>query len=138
MGTLSVTVTESSTANHGISWNAKASHSSSIEIGGEMFGGKGTYDFGFEHGYGSQHDWGTSTSSQVTISKTPEVTLEGKTGVDISLEVTRSTRNVPYTARVRVTYEDGSAREVTDRGTLKKVTVAESITKIGERYRLEL
>ena len=76
--TLSVTVTESSTANHGISWNAKASHSSSIEIGGDIFGGKGTYDFGFEHGYGSQHDWGTSTSSQVTISKTPEVTLEGK------------------------------------------------------------
>ena len=52
------------------------------------------------------------------------------------MEATTSDQTVPYEAKVRITYDDGSSRVVTDKGTWKGAIVSNFVTKIGEIYKL--
>ena len=52
------------------------------------------------------------------------------------MEVFTSTQKVPYEAKVRITYEDGTSRVVTDKGTWKGVYVMRFKSKVGKAYNL--
>lgn len=133
---ISVRVTETSKWDHAISWNAGYSSSATVTLGSEAIGTKAEATVGYSIDVGGNHGWGGSSSTEVTHTETITRILPGKSGSEVTMTAITSRQTVPYEAQVRITYDDGTSRVVTDKGKWEGVVVSNFDTNVGDIYKL--
>jgi len=82
-------------------------------------GAKATYGFETSVSYGRGWGGGDSKTRQASVSVTEEVPPRSE--IKVSIYMTQTTTDVPYTATYKVTYDDGSTRTVEDKGVMNNV-----------------
>ena len=115
-------------------WNVGRSGSFKVSVGPAALAAEKAFEYSV--GVGGVRGWGGHSRTQITQTEAVQVTLPGKSGSVVTMEATKSKQEVPYEATVRVRYDDGTTRNVTDRGTYVGVVVTDFVTKVGKSYKL--
>ena len=124
--------TESSHWDHSISWNVQQNGNFEISAGPDALAGSVTASYGYAIDLGGQHSWGKETATVVTTTKEVEVTVPAKSRKRAKMIGKMSNVDLPYEAKVRLTYDDGTERIVTDIGKWRGVFVSDFKTFIEE------
>ena len=87
-------------------------------------GAKATYKF--EGSFGSSKGWGGGESSTRTVSHTAAVEVPPRSRVKVKMTIMETIENVPYTAKYKVTYDDGQTKIINDEGVMKNAFIADN------------
>jgi len=131
---LSLRSTEISTWDHSISWNVGYTFSFGATVTAGVVAANSQHSFAFN--VGGNHAWGTGRTFQTTATDSVSVELPPFHGIDVEIVATEKRQDIPYTAKVKITYDDGSKKTVTDKGTYTNVFVTNFRTIVGRAYKL--
>merc|ERR1712110_372030 len=92
-------------------------------------GAKATYKF--ETSFSYSHGWGSGNDKSRWATQTVTKNVPAMHKIRIKLFMMQNIVDVPYTAKYRVTYEDGSTKIVKDEGVMKNVFYSDSQVDIG-------
>ena len=81
---------------------------------------------GFETSFGYSHGWGSGKSSTRTVTHTAQETIPPRSRITVKMTIMQTIENVPYTAKYKVTYDDGQTKIINDEGVMKNAFVADN------------
>ena len=123
--TMSLSETETSHWDHSISWNLQQSGDFEISVGPDALAGSVTTTFGYTIDVGGQHSWGGESATTVEVTAEQEITVPRKSRKRVHMTGKKSNVDLPYEAKVRLTYADLTERIVTDIGKWRGVFVSD-------------
>ena len=122
---ISIEETETSHWDHSITWNVQHNGNFEISAGPKALAGSVTKTFGYAIDVGGQHSWGEGKATRATVTSEQWVTVPAKHRKNVKLIGKKSNVDLPYEAKVRLTYDDGTERIVTDIGKWRGVFVSD-------------
>ena len=81
---------------------------------------------GFEASFSRSWGWGGGESSTRTVKNTAIEKVPPRSKVKVKMTIMETIENVPYTAKYKVTYEDGQTKIVNDEGIMKNSFIADN------------
>ena len=93
---------------------------------GKALLGGASATYGFQASFGYNHGWGSGESSTRTVTHTAEEKVPPRSRVKVKMTIMQTIENVPYTAKYKVTYDDGQTKIINDEGVMKNAFIADN------------
>ena len=93
---------------------------------GKALLGGASATYGFQTSFGYTHGWGSGESHTHTVTHTAEEKVPPRSRIKVKMTIKQTIENVPYTAKYKVTYDDGQTKIINDEGVLKNAFVADN------------
>ena len=129
--TLSTKYTSTKTWSHsvqlGVSTNSKLDVT--FDVGNNLLGGLiggVSASWGFETSYSSTTGWGSAVSTWRTVTHRADENVPPRSRIKVKMVIMQTIEDVPFTAKYKIKYTDGSTKIVTDEGVMKNAFYATS------------
>ena len=93
---------------------------------GKALLGGASANYGFEASFSYSHGWGSGESTTRTVRHGAEEKVPPRSRIKVKMVIMQTTENVPYTAKYKVTYDDGTTKIINDEGVMNNAFLANS------------
>ena len=129
---LSMAYTDQKSWSHSVSFSIKFGVDVEVTSPGKaLLGGAGA-TYKFEKLFSYSHGWGGGNARSREASQSVTKNVPPKHRIRVKMFMMQNIVDVPYTAKYRITYEDGSTKVVNDEGVMKNVFYSDSQVEVGE------
>ena len=117
---LSTTYQSSKSWSHSVELGVKVGVEVEVTSPGKALLGGASATYGFEASFGYSHGWGSGESISHEVSHAANINVPPRSKIKVKIVGRQTIEDVPYTAKYRIKYDDGSTRIVDDEGVMKQ------------------
>ena len=118
--TLSTTYETSKSWSHSVEVGVSVGVEVEVTSPGKALLGGASATYGFEASFGYSHGWGSGESISHEVSHAANINVPPRSKIKVKIVGRQTIEDVPYTAKYRIKYDDGSTRIVHDEGVMNQ------------------
>ena len=124
--TLSTTYTSSKSWSHSVQVGVSFGVQVEVTTPGKALLGGASATYGFQASFSYSHGWGSGVSTSRTVTHSADENVPPRSRIKVKMVIMQTIEDVPYTAKYKITYTDGSTKIVKDEGVMKNAFYANS------------